>query len=84
MEQPEVPAMRRTMTMDSIWVEGVRVERPARRERVDGLGRRIWMLGWGLLFVVGMTVLSEWGPRVAYSKVPPAPAVSDPMVKVVK
>ena len=76
--------MRRTMTMDAIWVEGVRVARPRRRERVDGLGRRVWILGWGLGFVVLMTVLSEWGPRVAYSKVPAVQAVSEPAVHTVK
>ena len=76
--------MGRTMTARSVWVEGVRLERPARQERADGLAAKLWKLGWGLLFVVGMTVLSEWGPRVAYSKVPPAPAVSEPAVQVVK
>ena len=76
--------MRRTMTIQSIWVEGFRLERPPRRESSVSLGRKIWMLGWGLGFVILMTVLSEWGPRAAFSKVPPAPAISQQEVHAVK
>ena len=80
----EVRTMRHTMTMQPIWVEGIRLERPVRRQPVVGLGRRIWMLGWGLGFVILMTVLSEWGPPTAYSKIPAAPAISDQAVHAVK
>jgi hypothetical protein len=76
--------MRHTMTMQPIWVEGIRVDKPVRREPVVGLGRRIWMLGWGLGFVILMTVLSEWGPPAAYSKIPAAPAISEQSVHAVK
>ena len=76
--------MRHTMTMQPIGVEGVKLERPVRREPAVGIGRRIWMLGWGLGFVIVMTLLSEWGPHAAYSKVPPAPAVSEQAVHAVK
>ena len=34
----------------------------------DGALKTLWNFGWGLLFVLAMTVLSEWGPRIDYSK----------------
>jgi hypothetical protein len=54
--------------------------------RADGRGKSLWRLTWGLVFVLAMTVLSEWGPRLRYSKTPPdAQAVaSQPMVQIVK
>jgi hypothetical protein len=76
--------MRHTMTMQPIWVEGREWERPYRREQIIGIGQRIWKLGWGLGFVLLMTALSEWGPTVKYSKVPPVPSVSRPAVHAVK
>jgi len=38
------------------------------------------------VFVVAMTVLSEWGPRLGYSKTPPdaTQVVSQPVVQIVK
>ncbi|HEY4382653.1 MAG TPA: hypothetical protein VGN01_20080 [Acidobacteriaceae bacterium] len=49
-----------------------------------GPGRKLWELGWGLLFVLAMTALSEWGPRTLYSKVPPPPAISQQAFHAVK
>ena len=77
--------MRQSMMMKTMWVEGFRLEkRPYRQNRVDGFGSRVWKLGWGLLFIVAMTVLSEWGPHAAFSKVPPAPAMTEQAVHAVK
>jgi hypothetical protein len=42
--------------------------------RVDRVAKKAWKYGWGLLFVLAMTALAEWGPRLGYSKEPPAPA----------
>jgi len=54
--------------------------------RAEGPGKNFWRLTWGLVFVVAMTVLSEWGPRLGYSKTPPdaGQVVSQPMVQIVK
>jgi hypothetical protein len=41
-----------------------------------GVAKELWQLGWGLLFVIAMTVLSECGPRTVLSKQPPAPPVA--------
>jgi len=47
--------------------------------RIDA--KKLWDLGWGLLLVVVLTVLSEWGPQLGFSKtadaasqIAPAPA----------
>jgi hypothetical protein len=54
--------------------------------RSEGPGKILWRLTWGLVFVLAMTVLSEWGPRLGYSKTPPdeTPVVSQPVVQIVK
>lgn len=57
--------------------------------RAEGRGKTLWKLTWGVLFVLAMTVLSEWGPRLGYSKTPPdATSVvsqpSQPMVHAIK
>jgi hypothetical protein len=54
--------------------------------RAEGLGKNFWRLTWGLVFILAMTVLSEWGPRLGYSKTPPdaKQAVSQPVVQIVK
>jgi hypothetical protein len=55
--------------------------------RVDSLGKRVWELTWGLVLVVGLTVISECGLRLGYSKTPPdapAPVASQPMAPLVK
>jgi len=51
-----------------------------------GLARKLWQLGWGLLFVVAMTLLAEFGPRMAYSKMPgwTAQQRSEAMVRAIK
>jgi hypothetical protein len=40
---------------------------------VEQIVGKAWKYGWGLVFVLAMTVLAEWGPRLNYSKEPPAP-----------
>jgi hypothetical protein len=51
-----------------------------------GIARDLWQLGWGLLFVIAMTVLSECGPRTVLSKETPAPppAASQPTGHTIK
>jgi hypothetical protein len=48
--------------------------------------KKLWDLTWGLVLVVGLTVVSECGLRMGYSKTPPdqAPAMSQPMIHAVK
>jgi hypothetical protein len=47
--------------------------------------KRLWDLTWGLVLVVGLTVISEFGMRMGYSKTAPdAPVVSQPMLHAVK
>jgi hypothetical protein len=78
----------RQMTMQYVWVDGHRVERVTRAARAagsEGLWKKLWDYGWGLLFVLAMTALSMFGPRMAYSKAAPAPvSVSAPAVHIVK
>jgi hypothetical protein len=78
----------RQMTMQYVWVDGHRVERVTRAARAagsDGLGKKLWDYGWGLLLVVVMTLLSMFGPRTAYSKIAPAPvSASEPALHIVK
>jgi hypothetical protein len=70
------------MTMEHTWVDGYRFEK---LKGLDGLGGKLWKYGGGLLFVIVMTLLSVFGPRTVYSKVPPAPSsVSQPAVHSVK
>ena len=57
--------------------------------RTERRGKTLWKLTWGVLFVLAMTGLSEWGPRLGYSKTPPdATSVvsqpSQPMVHAIK
>ncbi len=35
---------------------------------VESRAKKLWRLGWPLLFVCAMTLLSEFGPRLGYSK----------------
>jgi hypothetical protein len=37
------------------------------------VAKDLWQLGWGLIFVIAMTVLSECGPHTVLSKETPAP-----------
>jgi hypothetical protein len=49
------------------------------------IAKDLWQLGWGLIFVIAMTVLSECGPRTVLSKQPPAPpAASQPAGHIIK
>jgi hypothetical protein len=68
------------------WVETERVEteRTDWIERVEGFRKTLWTHGWGLLFVVVMTLLAQYGPRTVYSKLPPAPPASEPAVHSIK
>jgi hypothetical protein len=34
------------------------------REKSDEFARKLWLFCWPLVFVVGMTVLSECGPQL--------------------
>jgi len=73
------------LTMPQVWIHEVREVREAGVEFGDGLGKRLWKYGWGLVFVLAMTLLAEYGPRTVYSKVAPAPAAaSEPAVHSVK
>ena len=54
-------------TVQSAWLDGFRGQ---------GLSRTLWRFGWGLLFVVAMTLLSVFGPRTRYSKVPLLSAIT--------
>jgi hypothetical protein len=50
-----------------------------------GVANDLWQLGWGLLFVIAMTVLSECGPHTVLSKQAPAPpAPSQPAGYTIK
>lgn len=54
------------------------------KDHAEG-GRALWRFFWPLAFIVLMTLLSEFGPRTLFSKLPPAPsAASEPAVHVVK
>ncbi len=39
--------------------------------RSESVWRKLWKLGWGLGFVALMTLLSEWGPHIEFSKAAP-------------
>jgi len=53
--------------------------------REKSTAEKLWDLTWGLVLVVGLTIVSECGLRMGYSKTPPdAPVVSQPMVPMVK
>ena len=69
-------------TTQPFWMDGDEAKSASPEE---GFGRKLWKYGWGLLFVVVMTVLSEYGPRTVYSKIAPGPAAaSQPVVRAVK
>jgi hypothetical protein len=69
------------IAMQDVWVDGTR---GIRADRTEGATRKLWKYGWGLLLVVAMTVLSEYGPRTVYSKVPSPPPASQSPVHCVK
>lgn len=52
----------------------------------ESLLTKVWKLGWGVVFIVVMTVLSECGPHTVYSKIPSAPAnpASQPGARCIK
>lgn len=53
--------------------------------REKSTAEKVWDLTWGLLLVVGLTVISECGARLGYAKTAPdATVVSQPMVPAVK
>ena len=80
----EVIAMRRT-AMQRVWVDGGRVDRVDQVPNTEPVGSKLWNYGWGALFVIVMTLLSVFGPRTAYSKLPPASqVVSQPAPPVIK
>jgi hypothetical protein len=72
----------RQMAIEQAWIDGYRFEK---FKGFDGLGGKLWKYGSGLLFVILMTLLSVFGPRIAYSKQPPAqPVASQPAVYSIK
>ncbi len=48
------------------WEWEARVITP--RATRPGLGRLIWKFGWGLIFVCAMTLFSQFGPQIGFSK----------------
>jgi hypothetical protein len=54
--------------------------------REPGPLKKLWDLTWGLVLVVGLTVVSECGLRMGYTKTPPdaQQVVSQPMMHAVK
>jgi hypothetical protein len=53
----------------------------------DSWAKRAWNLTWGLVLVVGLTIVSECGLQLGYSKSAPdaaAPVVSQPVAPAVK
>jgi hypothetical protein len=47
--------------------------------------KKLWDLTWGLVLVLALTVVSEVGVRVGFTKTAPdAPVASQPMMHVVK
>ena len=74
--------MQPQMTMPQDWIHATREPRV---EFADGLGRKLWKYGWGLLFVVLMTLLAEFGPRTVYSKMAGAQvSISEQAIHTVK
>jgi hypothetical protein len=51
-----------------------------------GFAKKVWSYGWGALFVAVMTILSECGPTIGYTKGSAAPThvASLPQVHAVK
>ena len=39
--------------------------------RVDSQTKKLWDLTWGLVLVAALTIVSECGLRLGYSKTPP-------------
>jgi hypothetical protein len=75
----------RQITWQHDWTDGHWVDRADPVSRTGGHGSKLWKYGWGMLFIVAMTLLSEFGPRTVYSKLPPdPPAASQPAVHSVK
>ena len=69
-------------TRHHFWMDG---DEAKSATPMPGLGRKLWKYGWGLLFVIVMTVLSVYGPPTVYSKIAPGPAAaSQPVVRAVK
>jgi hypothetical protein len=71
----------RQIAAQYIWIEGERIDWV---ERVESFRKTLWKYGWGLLFVVAMTLLAQYGPRTVYSKVQPTPIASEPAVHSIK
>ena len=75
----------RQMMMPGVWIEGYRAEPASPANRSEDLWNTIWRYCWPLLFVIAMTLLSMFGPRMAYSKQPPDPPMaSQPVLHTVK
>jgi len=53
------------------------------RENSDEFARKLWLFIWPLLFVVGMTVLSELGPRL-FSSAAATPVASQQATQPMK
>ena len=53
------------------------------RENSDEFARKLWLFFWPLVFVVGMTVLSQFGPQL-FSSAAAAPVASQSTTQTVK
>jgi hypothetical protein len=53
------------------------------RKNTDEFTRKMWLFFWPLVFVVVMTVLSQYGPQLV-SSVAATPVASQPAVQTMK
>jgi hypothetical protein len=53
------------------------------RTNSDEFARKLWLFFWPLVFVVGMTVLSERGPQL-FSSAAAAPVASQPATQTIR
>jgi hypothetical protein len=55
-------------------------------ERQNSALKQVWDLTWGLVLVIGLTIVSECGLRLGYAKASPAapPVASQPVAPAAK
>jgi hypothetical protein len=68
------------MTVQYLWIDSFSAEGIARTTK------RLWKYGWPLVFVLGMTVLAQYGPPTRFTKSPDSEMriISQPFVHSVK
>jgi hypothetical protein len=75
----------RQMMMPRLWIEGHLAQPANLAQPGEDLWKKMWDYGWGLLFVVVLTLLSVFGPPTASSKQSPdEPMASQPVLHGVK